>query len=44
MKSACGKVTAVTDVLTALTNRENEIREQREIIKEEIRVVVKNKD
>ena len=41
LKSVCGKVTAVTDVLTALTNRENEIREQGEIIKEEIRVVVK---
>ena len=41
LKSVCGKVTAVTDVLTALTNRENEIKEQGEIIKEEIRVVVK---
>ena len=40
LKSVCDKVTTVSDVLTALTNRENEIREQGKVIKEEIHVMV----
>ena len=40
LKSASDKVTAVTNVLTALTKRENEIREQGKIVKEEIHVMV----
>ena len=40
LKSVSDKVTAVTDVLTALTERENEIRGQGELVKEEIHVMV----
>ena len=40
LKSVSDKVTAVNEVLTALINRENEIREQGEVIKEEIHVMV----
>ena len=40
LKSVSDKVTAVTDVLTVLTNRENETREQGEVVKEEIHVMV----
>ena len=40
LKSVSDKVTAVTNVLTALTERENEIREQGELVKEEIHVMV----
>ena len=40
MKSVSDKVSAVTDVLTALINRENEIKEQGEVVKEEIHVMV----
>ena len=40
LKSVSNKVTAVTDVLTALTERENEIRKQGEVAKEEIHVMV----
>ena len=40
LKSVVDKVIAVTDVLTALMDRENKIREQGEVVKEEIRVMV----
>ena len=40
LKSVCDKVTAVIEVLTALTKKENEIREEGEVIKEEIHVMV----
>ena len=40
LKSASDKVIAITDVLTALTERENEIREQGEAVKEEIHLMV----
>ena len=40
LKSVSDKVTAVNEVLTALIDRENEIREQGEVIKEEIHVMV----
>ena len=40
LKYVKDKVDAVTDVLTALKNREKEIREQGEVVKEEIRVMV----
>ena len=41
LKSVSDMVTAVTDVLTALADRENEIREQGEVIKEDIHALVK---
>ena len=40
LKTVSYKVTTVIDVLTALTKRENEIREEGEVIKEEIHVMV----
>ena len=40
LKSVVDKVTGVTDVLNALMDRENKIREQGEVVKEEIRVMV----
>ena len=40
LKSVSDKVTDVTDVLTALTERENEIREQGEAVKEKIHGMV----
>ena len=40
LESVSDKVTAVNDVLTALTDRENEIREQGETVKKEIHVMV----
>ena len=40
LKSVSDKVTAVTDVLIDLTEREKEIRDQGEVVKEEIHVMV----
>ena len=40
LKSVSDKVTAVTDVLTTLIDRENEIRGQGELVKEKIHVMV----
>ena len=40
LKSVSDKVTAFTDVVTALRDRENEIREQGELVKEAIHVMV----
>ena len=40
LKSVSEQVTAITDILTALTGRENEIREQGEAVKVEIHVMV----
>ena len=40
LKSVSDKVAAVTDVLTIFTDRENEIKEQGEVIKEEIHTMV----
>ena len=40
LKSVSDKVTGVNDVIIALTDTENEIREQGEVVKEEIHVMV----
>ena len=40
LKPICEMVIVINDVLTALTTRENNIKEQREVIKEEIHVMV----
>ena len=40
LQSVSNKITAITDVLTTFTNRENEIKEQGEVIKEEIHSMV----
>ena len=40
LKSVSDNVTAVTNVLTALADRENEIKEQGEVTKEEIHIMV----
>ena len=40
LKSVSDKVTAVINVLTALADRENEIKEQGEVTKEEIHIMV----
>ena len=40
LKPVSDKIIAVTDLLTVLTSRKNEIREQGEVIKEEIHVMV----